>query len=59
VHLIPPVRKTLAYHVLLAVAIPRFLEAAAMSVDILLNLFQPEAYYRSAASGNKGPRKYG
>src|ERR1044072_5934984 len=44
---IPPVRYTLAYRVLLDVAVPCLLAAAAMTVDILLNPLQPEAYYGS------------
>jgi hypothetical protein len=46
---IPPVRYTLAYRVLLAVAIPCLLAAAAMTVDIILNPLQPDAYFGSVA----------
>jgi hypothetical protein len=46
---IPPVRYTLAYRVLLLVAIPCLLAAAVMTVDILLNPLQPDAYFGSVA----------
>src|SRR5215210_3519829 len=45
----PPVRYTTAYRVLLALSVPCLLAAAAMTVDILLNPLQPEAYFGSVA----------
>jgi hypothetical protein len=45
----PPVKYTLAYRVLLVVAIPCLLAAAVMTADILLNPLQPDAYFGSVA----------
>jgi hypothetical protein len=46
---IQPVRYTQVYRVLLVLAIPCLLAAAAMTLDIILNPLQPDAYFGSVA----------